>query len=204
MNGKTCLGLVEDFSYTKHSNLLHADKINNCHLNLYNQGYGFVGWHGTKKDACEKLINGDAVRPTRFDDESKKIWQGFYVFNEAERALGYCTEGECALIRAYVLLAQVRDILVASHDINEVLLLEKDIAGLRGGAGKYLISGPDVPDETGHEMVISQELLPHLVFLPSLHKVEVDKKFGVASMKEGNGEATVVDPRIDQRKNSIR
>jgi hypothetical protein len=201
MNGKTILGLGDDFSYGKDANLLYFDKINGCHLKLYIQGYRFAGWHGTRKEVCEKLINGAKVKPTEFTEDDKKIWTGFYVFNRADRAIGYCEGNDFALVRAYLLLAQVRDIIVASHDINEALLL-KDIDGLRGGAGRYVISGPDNPEEPGHEMVISRELLPKLVFLPSLHTVKYECL--QPWLIPDTDEALCVHPRIDQRGNSIR
>lgn len=162
---------VEGFDFAQHYGALRSTKMSFVHRKLEASGYIFVGWHGSKLEACTNLINGDGVRPSRFDKPEQKIWEGFYVFDHAERTVGYTEDRNSKIIRAYVKLGEVRHMLADDKDINKVLegIVPAEVSD---GSGSYVISGPDGTGEIGHEMVISKALLPHTVFLPSLHQVD--------------------------------
>jgi len=198
-SGAEALG-VDRFDYQTTASLRTPSTIEATHRKLVAAGYLFAGWHGTSLAVCEKLINGEKIKPTEFSG-SKRIWSGFYVFNDASRSIGYC-EAKSGVLRAYVKDAEVRDIIAASGDINHILLAQDLIKDIKDGTGKYILSGPDVEDEPGHEMVLSVDLLDSVILLPSLHNVRYE--FLQAALDASTDEATTADPDITKRGNHFR
>lgn len=176
-NGSQALG--RKFDCSQLVNKFYRTAIEEAHGKLLREGISFLGWHGTDGAVAEKLINGtDAPRASR-PRPAEPWWNGFYVGASIEMAIGYCTEGGkiYSVMRVYVPDAKVERAFVEASDINDVSKHFGSDAQTPLGAGRYIIRGPDGTTfddgQLRHEVVVSEELTSHLVFLPSTHLVTV-------------------------------
>ena len=139
---------------------------------LVQQGYQFVGWHGTSTGAAESMVNGSAPRPTDYGDP---LWDGFYVGATPEMASGYAADPNTGapgkIIRIYVPGSGIQgNVYTYPNDINDAKTDLNLPEPIKQGIGPFVIAGNDGTGQT--EIVLSPAVADGAVVIPSLHGVD--------------------------------
>ena len=202
MNNGANISGVAAFSYTVNQNVLAGnEKIKRAHDKLVAISNLFVGFHGTSQSAAESQIGGSPPRPPILNSEKKAggvYWDGFYVSNAVEYALDYTTEVDnsgkrrvCEFIRANLTKSKVVKFLMSERPIKSALRMNhfRNLVNRKHHRenGEYLLAGSDEVSGEHSELVTSAELLPHLIFLRSLHSVTFSG--GAAELKVSKAES---------------
>jgi Exotoxin A catalytic len=86
------------------------------HKNIIDDGYVLIGYHGTSGEAATFIMAGN-LKPTDSFSETPH-WNGVYVANDVEMALGYALGDKPRVLAVYARKQDIKNTALTHEDIN--------------------------------------------------------------------------------------
>ena len=162
--------------YTGTAGSASADTIVAADQALRDQGYVFVGYHGSSAQGSESILTHGISNPnTR---QSVDPWSGFYLADDPTTAAGYALDPQTGdpagsqLVRVYLpkeLAEKLQNLGTPLDQESQALLEFKNATGIEAGTpgAEYLMRGLEKTGEEGAETIMSWSLAEKAVAIPS-------------------------------------
>lgn len=180
-SGATFLADGEDVDFTLTGTINWDERrLLSTHQRLLNEGYVFVGYHGTNHDAARALVSGITYWPRGTGSADDELWAGLYVAANPEVAYGYANPANGSIgrghrgtmLRVYIpresLSRLYRTDIPLDTPLSEIREHIESNIGHSMPLANNSITGPESingPDETvlGWDMAIRSVAIPSMI-----------------------------------------